>query len=66
MSRHEMVLYGKRVAMRAPDVVQLVGVVCGLAGAAVVFGGVGLLAGGVMLVLVGWVMRAVRLSGGER
>lgn len=52
--------------MRAPDVVQLVGVVCGLAGAAVVFGGVGLLAGGVMLVLVGWVMRAVRLSGGER
>lgn len=52
--------------MRAPDVVQLAGLVAGLVGGAVVFGGAGLLVGGGVLVVIGWAMRAVRASGGQR
>ena len=66
MSLHVTSLYGMRVALRAPDVVQLVGLVAGLVGGAVVFGGAGLLVGGGVLVVIGWAMRAVQASGGQR
>lgn len=66
MSLQDMARYGIAVALRAPDVVQLVGLVAGLVGGAVVFGGAGLLVGGGVLVVIGWAMRAVRASGGQR
>lgn len=55
-----------RVALRVPDLVQLVGLAAVLVGAALQFGGAGLLIGGAVVVVIGWAMRAVQLSGGQR
>jgi len=59
-------MLGVVVGLRVPDVVQLVGLVAVLVGAAVQFGGAGLLVGGAVVVVIGWAMRAVQLSGGDR
>lgn len=55
-----------RVALRVPDLVQLTGLVAVLIGAAVQYGGAGLLIGGAVVVVIGWAMRAVQISGGQR
>lgn len=52
--------------MRVPDLVQLTGLVAVLIGAAVQYGGAGLLIGGAVVVVIGWAMRAVQISGGQR
>lgn len=59
-------MLGVVVGLRIPDVVQLTGLVAVLIGAAVQYGGVGLLVGGAVVVVIGWAMRAVQLSGGQR
>lgn len=51
------------VVVRGSDAVQAAGVVGGLVGAAVEFGGAGLLIGGGVLFVIGWAMRAIRLAG---
>jgi len=53
------------VAVRGSDAVQAVGVVGGLVGAGVEFGGAGLLVGGAVLFVIGWAMRAIRLAGAK-
>lgn len=63
MSLHGWQGYAMGVVVRGSDAVQAAGVVGGLVGAGVEFGGAGLLIGGGVLFVIGWAMRAIRLAG---